>query len=219
MSPLNQALLMECQFRHKSVSVGYMFPEETLFQKEYHCTFNHGEYGTLIACIANMNHHWYALYVKSRHEFVTERELTRKGVEAFLPSVRLLRQWRDRKKWVDFPVFPGYLFVHIEPTPEKMLRVLRTIGAVRLLSSSPGCPVPVPDEEIESLKILLQSGRQIDVYPHLKEGMQVRIKRGVLNGAVGTLVRKEEDYMIFVNVRLLGRSVGVKVHATDVEEF
>jgi transcription antitermination factor NusG len=160
---------------------------------------------------------WYALYVKSRHEFVVSGELQKKGIESFLPSVARLSQWKDRKKQVESPLFPGYLFVHIVPDPEEFLRVLKTRGAVTLISLNPGCPTPVAPEEISSLKIILQSGEKVDIYPQLKEGMPVRVRRGALRGAEGILMKKHDQHIFMVNIELLGRSVGVKVYADDVE--
>jgi len=161
--------------------------------------------------------HWYVLYVKSRHEYVTERELNRKGIETYLPSVKKLSRWKDRKKLIDFPLFPGYLFTHIQSIPEKFLKVLQTKGAVTLLYHKPGYPASVPDEEISSIKILVESGRELDVYPYFKEGSPVRIKRGPLKGAQGILNKKEDYHMFLINVELLGRSVGVNIYAEDVE--
>jgi transcription antitermination factor NusG len=163
------------------------------------------------------NHNWYALYVKSRHEFVTESELVRKGINTFLPSVKILRHWKDRKKFADFPLFPGYLFVYINAKPEKYLNVLRTKGAVHLLSTEIGCPTPVPTEEINSLKLIIASGQQLDIYPHLKEGSIGRIKRGPLKGAAGIIRNKADQYIFTVNIDILGRSIGVKISADDIE--
>lgn len=160
---------------------------------------------------------WYVLYVKSRHEFVANNELIKKDVATFLPSVRRLRQWKDRKKWVDFPLFPGYLFVHIQPRPESLVSVLKTRGVLNLLSAEPGYPTPVSPEEISSLQVLIESGRDIDIYPGLKEGTRVRVRRGPLQGAEGTLERRHDQYMFLVNLELLGRSVGVKMYADDIE--
>jgi transcription antitermination factor NusG len=165
------------------------------------------------ACMKN----WYVLYVKSRHEFVANNELIKKDITTFLPSVRRLREWKDRKKWVDFPLFPGYLFVNIQPRPESLVSVLKTRGAVNILSAEPGHPTPVSPDEISSLQLLIESGRDIDIYPHLKEGTRVRVKRGPLQGAEGTLERKEDQCMFLVNVELLGRSIGVKMYADDIE--
>jgi transcription termination/antitermination protein NusG len=164
-----------------------------------------------------MNTNWYALYVKSRHELVVSGELQGKGIETFLPSITKLSQWKDRKKRVNVPLFPGYLFVSLLPGLEDFLRVLKTRGAVRFISLEPGHPTPVATEEISALKILLAVGENIDVYPHLKQGARVRVKNGVFRGAEGILARKEDHDILLVSIDLLGRSVGVKIYADDVE--
>lgn len=160
---------------------------------------------------------WFALYVKSRHEFVTNGELQKKGIETFLPSVKISRQWKDRRKLIDFPLFPGYLFVHIYPNPEEFINVFKTRGAVKFISAGQGYPTPVPLEEIRSLKLVNESGKELDIYPHIKEGTWVRVRRGPLKGAEGILNKKEDQYMFMVNIKLLGRSVGLKIYADDIE--
>ncbi len=164
-----------------------------------------------------MEARWFALYTKSRHEAVTYNELLRKGIEAYLPMVKKLRQWKDRKKYVDFPLFPGYLFVKIPPYPDKLLQVLKTKGAVTFVSHEKGRPAEVPEEEIQSLKLLVQSGRDLNIYPHLKEGTTVRIRRGKLEGAVGIIEKKEDQYIFVINITLLGKSISVPVYADDLE--
>ncbi len=160
---------------------------------------------------------WYALYVRSRHESAAREDLGRKGIEAFLPQVKRLRRWSDRGQFVDFPLFPGYIFVRTEPGPEYFVKVLKARGAVTLISALPGRPTPVSDEEMQSLRIMVESGREIDVMPHLKEGDRINIKSGPLKGAQGVLNKKEGQYVFFVNVDLLGRSLGVRVYSDDVE--
>jgi transcription antitermination factor NusG len=167
--------------------------------------------------ITETDRNWYALYVKSRHEFTVESELRRKEVDTFLPSVRLARQWKDRKKFIDFPLFPGYLFVYIRERPEEYVNVLRTRGAVRIVSSEAGCPTPVSSEEIDSLRLIIESGQSVDIYTHLSEGTPVRVRRGPLTGAEGFIVKKLDQYIFVVNVDILGRSVGVKIYADDIE--
>ena len=162
---------------------------------------------------------WYALYVKSRHESVARDELGRKGIEVFLPQVKRLRRWSDREQFVDFPLFPGYVFVRTSPDPEYFVNVLRSRGAVTLVSALPGQPTPVADEEIHALRIMVESGLDIDVLPHIKEGDRIRIKSGPLKGAHGLLGKKEGQYIFFVNVELLGRSLGVRVYSDDIEPF
>ena len=144
---------------------------------------------------------WYVLYVKSRHEFVAHNELIKKDVETFLPAVKRLRQWKDRKKWIDFPLFPGYLFININPSPESFLSVLKTGGDINLLSPEPGHPTPVSPDKVGSLQVLIESGRDIDIYPELKEGTRVRVKRGPIQGAEGTPDKRHEQYMLPINIR------------------
>ena len=160
---------------------------------------------------------WYAIYTKPRHEFVVHGELQKKGIESFLPSYKRLQQWKDRKKLVEFPLFPGYLFVHMSHESASFLNVLKTRSVVTFISAEPGNPSTVSNEEIQSLKLLLDSGEELDVHPHLKEGELIRIRSGPLRGAEGVLVMKENQYQFMVNVHLLGRSVGVKIYADQLE--
>jgi transcription antitermination factor NusG len=160
---------------------------------------------------------WYALWVRSRQEFVSADELRRKGIETYLPSVSRLRQWKDRKKLVIFPLFPGYLFVHVAPHAETFLNVIKTRGAVSLLGQEPGCPAPVDQQEIDSLRLMIDSGKPLDLYPQLQEGAPVRIKQGPLKGACGLLAEKNDQRMFVVNINLLGRSIGMKIDAGDIE--
>ncbi len=160
---------------------------------------------------------WFALYVKSRHEFVTRGELEKKGIETFLPRVKRLRRWSDRNQMVDFPLFPGYVFVHTLPNPENFVRVLKARGAVSLVSAVAGQPAPVDEQEISSIRIMMDSGEKLDLTPHLTEGERVRIKGGPLKGAQGVLVRKEDQYIFSVNVELLGRSLCARIYSDDIE--
>jgi transcription antitermination factor NusG len=167
--------------------------------------------------MATTGSNWYALSVKSRHEFTVSGELRRKGIETFLPSIMKVSQWKDRKKRVEFPLFPGYVFVSIAPDPEEFVKVVKTRGTVRFISLEPGHPTPVAVEEINALKIILDSGEQIDVYPGLKQGARVRVRSGIFQGAEGILTKKEDHHMLLISMELLGRSVGVKIFADDVE--
>jgi len=160
---------------------------------------------------------WFALSVRSRHEFVVYDALRQKGIETFFPFVKRVRQWKDRKTSVAFPLFPGYLFVSLCPLPEEFMKVIKVRGSVTFVSLQPGYPTPVPAEEIDSLKIVLDSGSVFDIYPQFKEGVRVRIKKGPLSGAEGILANKEDQQVFMVNVELLGRSVGVKIQAADIE--
>lgn len=160
---------------------------------------------------------WFALRVRSRHEFVTRNELAKKGVETYLPAATKLRRWKDRKKQVDFPLFPGYLFVSVAPRPDEFLKALKTRGAVSFVCLEPGQPSPVSREEIQSLRIILQSEGEYDIYPEMKQGARVTVKSGPLKGAEGVIIGREERYIFVVNIEILGRSVGTRISAEDIE--
>jgi transcription antitermination factor NusG len=170
-----------------------------------------------VADILSSELSWFALAVRSRHEFVARDELAGKGVETFLPTVMKLQQWRDRRKQVEFAVFPGYCFVHIRPRADEFLHVLKTRGTVTLVSLVPGHPTPVPQDEIDALRTVTVSGEPFDVYPGYKLGRRVRIRRGPLRGAEGVLGTRDSHQMFFVNIEILGRSVGLRMAADDME--
>ncbi len=161
---------------------------------------------------------WYALWVRSRSEFATSHELSRKGIENYVPAATKVRQWADRRKKVDFPLFPGYVFVHIPPKADEFQNVVKTRGSVCLVCLEPGRPASVPPQEIESLKVMMQSGNQLDIFPAIKEGTTVRVKRGPLFGAIGILEKRENQNMFLVNIEILGRSVGTRIYAEDIEQ-
>lgn len=167
--------------------------------------------------MSEMTENWYALFVRSRHEFAASEQLTKKGVEVLLPTVTRMQRWSDRNKAVAFPLFPGYLFVHLRPSAESFLNVVKTHGTVSFVSHEPGRPTPVDPQEIQALKLMLAHGEEIDVYPHLWEGARVAIKHGPLKGAIGILARKHDKHVFVVNVEILGRSIGMTIDADELE--
>ena len=162
---------------------------------------------------------WYAVHVRSRHEMQVFKRLTLKGVETFLPSVEKQRKWKDRKKMVAFPLFPGYIFVHISKAPSEMLSVLKVTGVVRMLCTIPGEPDPIPGEQISFLKKLVENKRELDPYPYLNEGQTVQITKGPLSGIEGILVKKLDKHILVLSVDVLRQGVAVTINASDVEKI
>ena len=169
--------------------------------------------------IETLEHKWYAVYVKSRHEFQVYERLNKKQIEAFLPIVERLRRWKDRKKLITFPLFPGYLFVRISKSAQERLSVLKIKGVVRLLSSLHGDPDPIPDEQINSLKRLMENKEALDPYPYIDKGQRVRIKGGPLNGVEGILVEKLDKHLLVLSVDVLRQGVALTIDAADVEKI
>ena len=106
--------------------------------------------------------HWYVLHTKSRHEQVVFDGLHKKKVETFLPKTLKRSIRKDRRVILNIPLFPGYLFLKNILTPEWHLRILKTVGAVKLIGNKEG-PVPVPDSVIESLKIMTASQTEAEI--------------------------------------------------------
>jgi transcription antitermination factor NusG len=162
-------------------------------------------------------YYWYAIHVRSRHEFKVSDRLANAGIDTFLPVVERLNKWKDRRRLVNFPLFPGYLFVHIRKIYDTMLAILKTPGVVRFIGIIPGEPEPVPDDQIISLKKLIESKESLDPYPYLKEGQGVRIKRGPLAGVEGILTEKAGQHILVLSVDILRQGVSLKIDASDVE--
>ena len=159
---------------------------------------------------------WYAVWTRSRHEQVVREQLERKGVEAFLPTITKWSRWKDRKKKIDWPLFPGYCFVRFNGT--ERLPVLKCTGVVNIISFD-GDIAPIPEHEIESIRQLVESDLQFDPCPLIREGMMVEVTHGPLKGVVGRLVRKGAHARLVLSVDLIGQAVSVEVDASDVKAY
>lgn len=169
-----------------------------------------------VAAAAELRAPWFALHTRSNFEQRIAAELVAKGFETYLPAYEELHQWKDRKKKVLVPLFPGYVFTRFEPSPEYRVRVAQTAGVVRILGRS-GEVEPVPEAEIEAVRALLNAKVPCFAHPFLREGCRVRVKRGALRGLEGILVRFKNSTRIVVSVTLLSQSVAAEVAASDVE--
>src|SRR5437763_6678953 len=95
--------------------------------------------GAMENCLATTTHlrpaepEWYALQIKPRSEKKAELQLRAKGIETYLPLVRQVRWWSDRRKIIETPLFAGYEFVRIPLSPTTKLLVLRTSGVTHFV--------------------------------------------------------------------------------------
>lgn len=161
--------------------------------------------------------HWYAIWIRSRHEQVVRDQLERKHFEAFLPTITRWSRWKDRKKRVDWPLFPGYCFARFDPADT--LPILKCTGVVKIISFE-GKPAPIPDVELDSIRLLMSSELQYDPCPLIREGMMVEVVHGPLRGVVGRLVRKDpKRASLILSVELIGQGVSVEVDAADVKAY
>jgi transcription antitermination factor NusG len=159
---------------------------------------------------------WYAIHTRSNFEQRIASELSLKGIDNFLPAYQEVHQWKQRKKVIAVPLFPGYVFVSLDNSPAARLTVLQTTGVVRILGNANESE-PVPHEELEALRRIVESGQRCYSHPFLREGMRVRIRRGVLKGFEGTLSRFKNKMRVVTSVTLLCQSAAVEVDAHDLE--
>lgn len=161
--------------------------------------------------------HWYAIWTRSRHEAVVRDQLRDRQIEAFLPTVTRWSRWKDRKKKIDWPLFPGYCFARFDPT--ETLQILKCNGVVSIVSTE-GRPAQVDERELEGIRLLVSSTLQYDPCPLLKEGELVEVVSGPLRGVVGRLVRKDAHHArLVLSVDLIGQAVSVEVDAADVKAY
>jgi transcription antitermination factor NusG len=161
---------------------------------------------------------WYAVHVRSRHEFQVTDRLTMKGLETFLPTVERQRKWKDRKKMIAFPLFPGYVFVHTTRESNNLLSVLKVKGVVRMLCTLPGQPDTIPEDQIIALQKLVENKEALDPYPYLSEGQMVQITKGPLSGIEGILVKKLDKHLLILSVDVLKQGVALTINASEVEK-
>jgi len=158
---------------------------------------------------------WYALYTRSRFEKKMLTELTDRQIEVFLPMREILSRWKDRKKRIWIPLFPGYIFVNQVDTPENRYRVLNIPGAVRFVGLE-GHANPIPEEQIESVRRFLEVNIAIDPYPYMQVGSRVEVIAGPLKGIQGILVEKRGRFRFVIQVDLIRQAVSVEIDASDV---
>ncbi len=156
---------------------------------------------------------WFAIWTRSRHEQTVLAQLQTKQIDVFLPTYTRWSRWKDRKKQIDSPLFPGYCFARVAPTV--LLPVLTCTGVVGLVSSC-GRPLAIPDSEIDAIRTLVGSALRYDPCPLIREGTKVEVAWGPLRGVIGTLVRKGAHARLVLSVDLIGQAVSVEVDAADV---
>ena len=159
---------------------------------------------------------WFALTTAYRHERFVAQEIAYRGVETFLPTITEVHRWSDRKKKVEVPLFPGYVFVRTHMSADVRRKVTFARGAVAFVAMG-GQPVPIPDDQIAALQQLL--AQKIPFFPHafLRIGQRVRIRGGSLDGLVGILSRFEGSDRLVVSVDGIQRSLAIHVAGYEIE--
>src|SRR3972149_277423 len=133
--------------------------------------------------------YWFAVHTRSRHEKQVDSFLKEKRIDSFLPLIKILSRRRDRKVFVDVPLFPGYLFVNIQL--DNIFDVISTRGVVRVIGADPFMPIAIPEKQVNDIKILINNSVKLDPYKYLQSGVKVRIRSGPLMGVEGILLKRK----------------------------
>lgn len=139
-----------------------------------------------------------------------------KGIDIFLPLFSEKHQWSDRRRIVEVPVFPRYVFLRIEPTTSARIPVLRTAGVMRFVGDR-GLGATIPDAQIESVRNIITQGVPFSHYAYLDIGQRVRIRGGALDGVEGILAAINGDQSLVVSVEMIRRSLAIRIEGYRVE--
>jgi transcription antitermination factor NusG len=159
---------------------------------------------------------WYGLQTRPRHEKIVARRLQERGVTTFLPLVTEVHRWSDRKKSVEVPLFGCYVFAKFVPNRSERLRVLRVDGVFGLIGAG-GEGAPIPDEQIDAVRTLIDERLPWSSHPFLKIGQRVRLRSGALDGLEGILISRNGDRTLVISVDAIQRSLAVRVEGYQVE--
>lgn len=164
----------------------------------------------------NSTYHWYAIYTKSRREKELERDLRDDGYEVYLPTIKRLRVWSDRKKWVEMPLFNGYVFVKV--SSKEYYWVLQHPAAVKYVTFG-GKAARIPEQQIEGVKRVLGLNLDMEVTTdHFKKGETVSINAGPMSGCQGEIVKVASKKQLLLRINNIGYSLLVKIPAAYLEQ-
>ncbi len=160
---------------------------------------------------------WYPVYTNPRAEKKACLALENKGIEVYLPLQRQLKQWSDRKKWVDEPFIKSYLFVRIYQ--HEQTEVLMTKGIARFIYFS-GKIASMPDRQINELRLLIASPYELEITEeNLQPGESIVIKAGPLKGLKGEIISYRSQKQLALRLENLGYSIIVHVAASLIGRF
>ena len=153
---------------------------------------------------------WYAIFTKPRSEKKVHQRMLDQDIEAFLPMIKTVRQWSDRKKTVEVPLISSYIFVLMQE--KDLYQTLPIQGTVNVLKHL-GKPAKIRAVEIENLKILTGTGEnhQIENCINVLSGDDVEVINGPFMGLIATCLREGQNHRVVVKIDSLGSCFNVNI--------
>src|SRR5688572_13549666 len=159
---------------------------------------------------------WFAIWTRSRHEQVVREQLQQKRIDVFLPTIAKWSRWKDRKKKIDWPLFPGYCFARFDARDR--LPILKCTGVVSIVSVD-GEPAPIPEHQIEGIKLLIESDLAFNPCRMLREERRAKAVKGRLRTVIGERVGRKKKVGRFLRFDLTEQGVSAEVDAADVKPY
>ncbi|HUF52061.1 MAG TPA: UpxY family transcription antiterminator [Longimicrobiales bacterium] len=163
---------------------------------------------------------WYACYTKARHEKRVETLLRERGIETFLPLITRESQWKDRKKVVDWPLFPSYVFGRF--TLADVHRVLSVPGVATLVKAN-GRPVWIEESELENVRLfaqaLAQGGKKPEPRPYFADGEWVEVMDGPFRGVRGIVVEQRGRRRVLIGLKAIGQGLEVDIDTSTLRSI
>ncbi len=160
---------------------------------------------------------WFAIYVRSRCEKKVLKLLENEGIESFLPLITRIKQWSDRRKKVEEPLFRSYLFIHVN---ESYLETIKSIFGVARVVKFEDKAVPIPDNQILAIKQYINDTDLHDIdFADIKEGELVIIKSGQMKGLIGRFVEIRGKHRLIVDIDVVGKTIPINISRSKVDAF
>jgi transcriptional antiterminator NusG len=155
---------------------------------------------------------WLVFYTKSRHEKKSKEFLSKRGFEVFLPMQKVMRQWSDRKKKVETPLFNSYIFV--KENEDQIPLILQCPGVSWNIRHN-NKPAVLRAEEMDIIQRFLLSGLFIEATNDsaIEKGARVEIMDGPLKGLHGNVVQTSEGKKFSVALESIQHNITVSVEA------
>lgn len=159
---------------------------------------------------------WYAIHTRCRHEKRVDTRLQQYGLATFLPLVKEIHHWSDRRQEVDVPLFSCYTFVHVNLAWNVQKQVLQTPGVLAFVGCETGA-LPIPDHEIAQVQRVVAERLSLSPYPFLKVGQRIRVRGGAMDGLEGILTSHKGASTLVISVAAIHRSIALSVNGYDFE--
>ena len=164
----------------------------------------------------NTEKNWFALYVKPRHEFKAELQISSLEIQKYLPYITETKQWSDRKKKVKTPLLTGYIFIYADE--KERLIALEAPAVVRCVCER-GKPAVIPESQMHNLMSFVREEHSYSVYDGIIKGTKLLIKQGPFQGVTAVVVEDSDGKSLAVSLDLLNRSIITHISDPDIVQI